>query len=143
MIKRPSEESRGAGQGGVGLVSLPSEIIEGVGRMSNSTAGSFYQTTATAIAHYLQQELKLVYGTHYSVVDATSGPRVLALTVILNPRYARQIMGMSDALSMAAGLDRGASIRIERGRRGTLALEIPKPRDLWFSVPVAARSVML
>jgi S-DNA-T family DNA segregation ATPase FtsK/SpoIIIE len=98
----------------------------------------FYQVTGAAIAGYLAQELKLTYGVHYRVVEATSGPRVLALTILVNPRFARQIAGMAEPLSMAAGLDRGASIRVDRGRRGTLALEIPKPKELWYNVPVAA-----
>ncbi len=77
-------------------------------------------------------------GVHYRIAEATSGPRVLALTVMVNPHYARQIASLSEQLSMAAGLDRGASVRVDRGRRGTLAMEIPKPKSLWYSVPVTA-----
>ncbi len=98
----------------------------------------FYTQTATAIASYLRQELNILAGVHYRFVEATSGPRVLALTVMVNPRYAPKIMGLSEQISMAAGLDRQATIRIGRGRRGMLALEIPKPRDLWYNVPVTA-----
>jgi hypothetical protein len=47
---------------------------------------TFYRQTATAIANYLRQELNIMPG-----AEATSGPRVLALTLVVNPRYARQI----------------------------------------------------
>ncbi len=99
---------------------------------------AFYQASARAIAGYLAQELRLTPGVHYRFVEATSGPRVLALTIFVNPRYAGKIAGMAEPLSMAAGLDRGQAIRVDRGRRGTLCMEIPKPRELWYSVPVAA-----
>jgi len=98
----------------------------------------FYTASATAIAGYLRQELNIAPEVHYRFVEATSGPRVLALMVVVNPRFATRIMGMAEQLSMAAGLDREVSIRIARGRRGTLVMEIPKPRELWYNVPVAS-----
>jgi hypothetical protein len=33
-------------------------------------------------------------GVHYRIAEATSGPRVLALTLMVNPRYARQITSL-------------------------------------------------
>ncbi len=98
----------------------------------------FCKQAATAVVGYLRQELNITPGVHYRFVEAMSGPRVLALTVVINLRYALTVMGLSEQLSMAAGLDRGVSIRVDRGRRGTLALEIPKPRGLWYNVPVTA-----
>ncbi len=97
---------------------------------------TFYRQTATAIAAYLMQELDIRPGVHWRIRNATSGPRVLTLAVNINPRYARKIASMSEALSMAAGLDKNAHIRIGRGNRGTLAFEIPKPQVLWFNVSV-------
>jgi S-DNA-T family DNA segregation ATPase FtsK/SpoIIIE len=98
----------------------------------------FYERTASAIAGYLRQEINIQAGVHYRFVEATSGPRVLALMIIVNPRYASKITALSEQMSMAAGLDRGQSIRVARGRQGMLALEVPKPRELWYSVPVSA-----
>jgi hypothetical protein len=63
---------------------------------------TFYRQTATAIANYLRQELNIMPGVHYRIAEATSGPRVLALTLMVNPRYARQIASLSEQLSMAA-----------------------------------------
>jgi len=100
-------------------------------------AKTFYRSTANSIAAYLRQELDIMPGYHYKVQNATSGPRVLALAVNINPRYASKIASMSQALSMAAGLDRDVHIRIRRGNRGMLAIEIPKPRALWFNVSLA------
>lgn len=94
----------------------------------------FYKTTATAIATYLVQELNIRPGVHWKIRNATSGPRVLTLSILLNPRFASKVVAMSEALSMAAGLDKDMSIRIGRGNRGTLCLEIPKPQSLWYNV---------
>lgn len=55
---------------------------------------TFYRQTATAIANYLRQELNIMPGVHYRIAEATSGPRVLALTLMGNPRYARQITSL-------------------------------------------------
>lgn len=100
-------------------------------------AQTFYKQSATAIAAYLMQELNIRPGVHWVIRNATSGPRVLALAVSINPRYARKIAAMGEALSMAAELDKDVSIRITRGNRGTLAFEIPKPQALWFNVSVS------
>ena len=45
---------------------------------------------------------------------------------------------MSEQLSTAAGLNREASIRIDRGRAGALAVETPKPEALWYNVKITA-----
>lgn len=100
-------------------------------------ARGFYVETASAIAGYMRQELHLEHGLHYSIQGAANGPRVLTLMVAVNPRYARQIAGMSEQFSMAARLNRGVSVRIGRGHGGALALEIPKPQTLWYDVPVS------
>ena len=97
----------------------------------------FYEQVGNAIAAYLFQELKLQPNIHYRIVSAQSGPRVLSLSVSVNPRYSRKIAAMSEELSMASGLDKGVTIRVNRGNRGTLALEIPKPQALWFDIGVA------
>jgi hypothetical protein len=99
---------------------------------------TFYRQVAVAVAGYLRQELSIQPGVHYRVRSALSGPRVLSLALAINPKFAPKIMVISEQLSMAAGLDRDVSIRVARGRRGALALEIPKPRNLWYNVPVDA-----
>jgi hypothetical protein len=106
---------------------------------STSSGHSFYQQTASAIADYLWQELKIhPRRSDYRIAAATSEPRVLSLSVFVNPRYAPRIMSLAEQLSMAAGLSQHESIRIVRGKRGTLALEIPKPRWMWYNVLVTA-----
>lgn len=96
----------------------------------------FYVQVSSAIAQYLYQELQLRPNFHYLIKNATSGPRVLTLAVNINPSYAKRITAMAEPLSMAAKLDAGTSIRISRGSRGMLALEIPKPHSLWFNIGV-------
>jgi S-DNA-T family DNA segregation ATPase FtsK/SpoIIIE len=101
--------------------------------MDNQT---FYNRTANSIAHYLAQELEIVPGVHWVIRNANSGPRVLTLAISINPKYASKIAAMGEALSMAAMLDKGQSIRVGRGNRGTLAIEVPKPESLWFNIGV-------
>jgi hypothetical protein len=60
---------------------------------------TFYRQTAMAIANYLRQELNILPGVHHRIAEATSGPRVLALTLMVNPRYARQIASLSEQLA--------------------------------------------
>ena len=98
---------------------------------------TFCNGVTGAVADYLFQELSL-HPTRgdYRFVSATSGPRVLTLGLIINPRHAPKVMGLAEQLSMAAGLDRNTSIRATRGNRGTLALEIPKPPSLWYNIGI-------
>jgi hypothetical protein len=115
--------------------------------LTNVNTQTFYEQTTFAIARYVRQELKLQPDVHYRVVGATNGPHVLTLTLSVNPRYAAPLMRLAEPLSMAARLDRGVSIRIDRGRQGTLYFEIPKPggigRDgkpwgLHYSLPASS-----
>ena len=100
---------------------------------------AFCKGVAGAVADYLWQELKLhPCRGDYRVISATSGPRILTLGLVINPRHAARVMGLAEQLSMAAGLDRDSSIRATRGNRGTLALEIPKPDSLWYNIGVRA-----
>lgn len=99
----------------------------------------FGQQVAGDIANYLLQELHIDPRlNHYRVVYAVSGPRILTLGLAINPRYTPKVSRMSDQLSQAARLDRSAGIRISRGSRGTLALEIPKPEGLWYDIGIEA-----
>jgi hypothetical protein len=99
---------------------------------------TFYYRAAKAIAQYWLQELEIHPNVHYRIREAVNGPRIIALHVVVNPRYAAKIIGMSEQLSMAAGLDKQASIRIDRGRAGALSVEIPKPSELWYNVSITA-----
>jgi len=97
----------------------------------------FYASTANAISLHMQQEMRLLPAVHFNILGAANGPRVLTLSMAVNPRYARQIAGMAEQFSMACRLNRGVSVRIGRGRSGTLAVEIPKPKTLWYDVSVS------
>ena len=96
----------------------------------------FCSAVTGALADHLYQELGLDPRQHYRVLCATSGPRVLTLALHINPTHAKRIMGLAEQLSMAAGLDRDTSVRVTRGNRGTLSVEIPKPKNLWYNVKV-------
>lgn len=94
----------------------------------------FFRHTSKAIADYLYQELRIYPGQHYRVKTVMNGPRVLNLLLTINPSHARRVLAMGEALSMAAGLDKDKRIRIGRGDGGLLALEVPKPKGLWFDI---------
>ncbi len=100
------------------------------------TTQDFYVQVMRGVASYLRQELSLRAGYDYRILAAGDNPRTIAVTVQVNPRYLRPIMTMTEQLSMAARLDAGMSLRIVRGRKGTLLLEVPKPPELWFHVRV-------
>jgi DNA segregation ATPase FtsK/SpoIIIE, S-DNA-T family len=110
--------------------------------MTDPSTGSghgSYQRTASAIADYLWQELKIhPRRGDYRIAAATRGPRVLCLSILINPRFAPRVAHLTEQLNMAAGLDPSESVRIARGRRGSLTVEIPKPPGMWYNVPVTA-----
>lgn len=93
---------------------------------------TFYTQTALAVKAYINQELKLNEACR--MVRAASGPRVLTMWLAVNPKYAEQIGRMENELSMAARLDHDQMVRVERGNRGLLAIQIPKPAGLCKSV---------
>jgi hypothetical protein len=110
-------------------------------------ADTFYDQTARAIAGYVRQELRLQPGVHYQFTGAIDGPHVLTIVMSVNPRHAAPLCRLAEPLSMAARLDRGVSIRIDRGRHGLLYFEVPKPggigRDgrpwgLHYSLPASS-----
>lgn len=99
---------------------------------------AYFQQAANGIADYIYQELKLYPAKNYRIVRTMNGPRVITLALDVNPTYARKIMAMGEQLSMAARLEKGYSLRIERGSQGLLVLEVPKPESLWFNVSINA-----
>jgi DNA segregation ATPase FtsK/SpoIIIE-like protein len=98
----------------------------------------FYAQAASGIADLIFQELGLHPGKgHYQVKRPNNLPRVLILPIAINPTYARKLMGMQTQLSMAAKLNRDDTIQIRRGSNGTLLLEIPKPGNAEFDLPIS------
>jgi len=97
----------------------------------------FCTSVSGAVADYLWQQMKIRPDRgDYRILTATSGPRVLTLSMVINPSHTPRVIKLAEQLSMAAGLDRDTSIRITRGNRGTLALEIPKPQTMWYNIGV-------
>jgi len=92
-------------------------------------------TTSYRLMQGLEQELRLKSGLHYHP-SGYNAARVMTLRLSgINPHYLSAITGLRDQLSMWAGLDDKARIRI--GWRGTtILLEIPKPPQYWKSVTI-------
>ncbi len=87
----------------------------------------FYQSAIPGILDFWAQELGLYPGKHYVLDTPNNGPRILSLSMVVNPRYRSKLIAMSEDLAMAAGLAENQFIRIARGSRKRLVLEIPKP----------------
>lgn len=89
----------------------------------------FCQHAIARIADYWYYEL----GLHPSRGDwrlfgnPFNGPRCLVLSFVVNAKYFSQISKMENALSIAIGLDGEKSVRIARGIKGSITIEIPKP----------------
>ena len=92
-------------------------------------------TTSYRVMQGLEQALKLKPGLHYHP-SGYNAARVMTLRLAgINPHHLPAISGLRDQLSMWAGLDDKARIRI--GWRGTtILLEIPKPPQYWKSVTI-------
>lgn len=100
--------------------------------------GTFYSRVGNGLADYLWQELHIRPNVHYRIRSSEEGPRLLSLFVVISPSYLKKIGSMTEQLSMAAGLGRDVSIRVERSAGGMLIVEIPKPRELWFDIGVSS-----
>jgi hypothetical protein len=87
----------------------------------------FYRSAVPGILDFWAQELGIYPGRHYVLEVPNNGPRILSLSVVVNPRYRGKLISMAEDLAMAAGLDENQAIRVSRGQRGRLVLEIPKP----------------
>jgi hypothetical protein len=97
--------------------------------------GTFYSRVGNGLADFLWQELHIRPNIHYRIKSSEEGPRVLSLFVVISPSYLKRISSITEQLSMAAGLGRDVSIRVEHvvyaDRRDT------QPKDLWFDIAVS------
>lgn len=112
----------------------------------NSDVRNFYVEKASAIGDYMQRNLRLRPFVDYRALNVVDGPHILTLVVAVNPKHARLLMGQAEPLSMACHLNRGVSVRIDRGPKGSLLFEIPKdggvkdgkPYGLHYNLPVSS-----
>lgn len=81
----------------------------------------------------------------YAIRKITGGPRTISIMLDLNPRgmgdydFANDLESTKTkrVLNYAAQLPRKQSVRVARSDRGLLAIEIPKPRNLWTMINAA------
>lgn len=81
---------------------------------------------------------------YYALRSVTAGPRTISIMLDLNPKgygdyaYAAEIEKTKTitVLNYAVRLPRRQSIRVTRSDSGLLAIEVPKPRDLWATINV-------
>lgn len=97
----------------------------------------FCYTASWRVMQGLQQELKISPYAHYSPSGYNSA-RVMTLKLNgINPHYLQQISGLSDQLTMWAGLDDKSKIRIGF-QQNKILIEIPKPPGYWKQVTIEA-----
>lgn len=95
-----------------------------------SKLDEFYQTTIQGVHWFLVDELKWVYGSDFGYIgQANDLPRTIAINAWVRPGKFNRLTGKTVDLSMAAGLSRDAVIRIGRGHKGSVILEVPKPAN--------------
>lgn len=98
---------------------------------------AFCYQSSQGIMKGLAQELHILPGRHYRPTGNNSA-RVNTLKLVgVNPHYLGKISGMTDQLTMFAGLDDKHKVRI--GWQGpNILIEIPKPPSLWKQVTIEA-----
>lgn len=104
----------------------------------NDLEALFYQSTVTNLAKYLYQELGIAPKRDYFFRYAHSGPRLLTFALGINPRYLPKLRSLQEQLTLAMALEKEQHIRLARGDRGMLCIEIPKPEGLCYSLPQSA-----
>lgn len=96
---------------------------------------TFCYQSSNGIMRGLAQELRILPGRHYRPTGNNSA-RVMSLRLAgVNPHYLAKIGGMTDQLTMFAGLDDKHKVRI--GWQGpNILIEIPKPPQYWKQVTI-------
>ena len=109
--------------------------------------GNYYRTALNGVADHLANKLKIWPASfvqyrdrlpsqarfYQSTFDA--GHRCFTWTLATDPQTAEKLLTMNlDGLNVAARLDEEFSVRVGRGRRGALVIEIPLPKRWWRNV---------
>jgi len=109
--------------------------------------GNYYREALNGVADHLANKLKVWPASfvqyrnqlpkqacfYQSEFDA--GHRCFTLTLATDPQTAEKLLTMNlDGLNVAARLDEEFSVRVGRGRRGSLVIEIPLPKRWWKPV---------
>lgn len=96
----------------------------------------FYEHAVTNLAKFFHQELDIIPNRDYWFRFAHSGPRIVTLAVGVNPRFVPRLESLREQLAYVIALEAEQHVRLQRGDRGLLHIEIPKPRDLWYELPL-------
>lgn len=104
--------------------------------MARTIVQNFYQTAMTGFSYYAQQEMQISPERDYRVVRASDEPRFLTVLLQINPKHLRKLTksAMQEEMAMAMGLPEDQFLRIGRGPKGTISLEIPKPETLCITI---------
>jgi len=112
--------------------------------------GNYYRTALNGVADHLANKLKIWPASfvqyrdrlpsqarfYHSTFDA--GHRCFTWTLATDPQTAEKLLAMNlEGLNVAAKLDEESSVRVGRGRRGTLVVEVPLPSCWWKTVTTA------
>lgn len=97
------------------------------------TVVDYYNSAVSGIVKFVNERHHLQPGRDYVFLRASDEPRVVNVLINTYPGHHKKFNTPTalEELSVAAQLDPKFSIRARRGPQGTLALEIPKPEELW------------
>jgi hypothetical protein len=95
----------------------------------------FYEHAVTSLAQYFHQELGIAPNRDYFFRHANAGPRILTLAIGINPKFVPRLKSLEEQLAFVVALESEEQhIRLARGDRGLLYIEIPKPQDLRYTL---------
>ena len=109
--------------------------------------GNYYKMALNGMADHLASKLRvcpinfvqyrdrLSSQTRFYRSTFDAGHRCFTWTLATDPQTAEKLLSMNlDGLNVAARLDEEFSVRVGRGRRGTLVVEVPLPECWWKTV---------
>jgi hypothetical protein len=96
----------------------------------------FYEHAVTSLAKYFHQELGIVPNRDYFFRHANAGPRILTLAVGINPKFVPKLESLREQLAFVVALEAEQHVRMARGDRGLFYIEVPKPQELRYSLPI-------
>ena len=91
----------------------------------------FVQSVRTRIGYELHAEQGFKWNRDWGFIEEVDTPRVFTFRMWVRPSIWKQLRRLTDELSIAAGLDEEQKVRISLSKRGSVAVEVPLPKECW------------
>ena len=102
--------------------------------MMDDNVTNFAKHAMLGFKVYVGQQLKIQPNSGYRFIKVKDSPRVMCIYILTNPVYFKPLSLMEPELSMAMGLTADLTARIRRFEGRVIRVEVPKPKDLCFSI---------